>query len=257
MSALQQVATSGHNMPPTELEIVRQRLADEERGIRAALASVNKEPLPEIIENDLIAGQVTDRIKTLRNIIGGVEKAHKAVKAPFLECGRAADAWKNGLESEIDALRKLAEKPLSAFLAKKAEEERVRQLEVARQQREEADRLAAEAAAHQAANISEVASELLDAAVKSEALAIRIERNITYAAPSDLAKSRSITGSTSSQKTAWVARIVSLRGIDLEVLRPYLNEDAIQKALNAFVKNGGRECSGAQITEEVTGLNIR
>jgi len=256
-SHIQQVASLGHNMPPTELEIVKQRLADEERGIRAALESVNKDPLPETIESDVVAGQVTERIKNLRNILGGVEKSHKLVKAPYFECGKAVDTWKNKLEAEIEVMRKLAEKPLSAFLTKKAAEERARQLEVARQQREEAEKLAAEAAAHQAANITDVAGELLDAAVESEAVANRIEHNITYARPADLAKSRSALGSTSSQKTAWVARIVSLRGIDLEVLRPYLNEEAIQKALNAFVKNGGRECGGAEIKEEITGLNIR
>ena len=257
MTALQHIAQQGHNMPPTELEIVKQRLADEERSIRASLANVNKDPLPETVENDVVAGQVTERIKNLRNIVSGIEKAHKLVKAPYFECGKAVDAWKNGMEAEIEALRKLAEKPLSAFLTKKAAEERARQLEVARQQREEAEKLAAEAAAHQAANITDVAVELLDAAVESEAVANRIEQNITYARPSDLAKSRSVHGSTSSQKMAWVARIVSLRGINLEVLRPYLSEEAIQKALNAFVKNGGRECGGASITQEITGLNIR
>lgn len=257
MQAAQQIASVGHNLPPSDIDIVKSRLEDVERPIRESIAHINQEPLPATIEDERTAGHVTERIKSLRNIKNGVDTAHKEIKAPYLECGRAVDAWKNGIETELEGMRKAAEIPLNGFLTRKAEEERQRQAEVARQQREEADRLAAEAAAHQAANINDVAEELLDAAVKSEATANRIEQNITNARPSDLAKSRSAYGSTSSQKMAWVGRIVSLRGIDLEVLRPYLNEEAVQKALNAFVKNGGRECGGATITEEITGLNIR
>lgn len=255
--SLHAIASTGHNMPPSDIEIVRSRLDDKERGIRQAIQRVNETPLPETIEDEIAAGKVTERIKSLTTIKSGVEAAHKEVKGPYLECSRAVDAWKNGLEAEIAKLRAEAEKPLSDFLKRKAEAERQRQLEVARQKREEAERLAAEAAAHQQAQINDVAEELLDAAVKSETVAERIETSIMYARPAELAKSRSTTGAISSQKMAWVGRIVSLRGIDLEVLRPYLSEEVIQKALNAFVRNGGRQCGGASITEEITGLNIR
>ena len=251
------IATSGHNMPPSELEILQQRLGERERELRAALAHIIATPLPETIADEAQSGQVTERIKNLMNVKRGVTSAHKDIKGPYLECGRATDAWKNRLEAEIDALRALAEKPQHAWLAKKAAEERARQLEFARQQREEAERLAAEAQAHAKAQIGDVAEELLDAAVKSESTAERVEQNVLHAKSSDLAKSRSATGAVASQKTAWVGRIVSLPGIDLEVLRPYLGEDAVQKALNAFVRNGGRECAGASITEEIVGLNIR
>lgn len=252
-----QIATIGNNNPPSDIDIVRSRLEDKERGIRTSLDNINKVPLPENIEDEIIAGQVTERIKSLGNIKSGVVSAHKDIKEPYLLCGREVDGWKNKLEDEIKSFIAQASIPLIAFLARKEEEERQRQLMLAQQQREEADRLAAEAAAHQAAQIEDTAEELLDAAVKSEIIADRIEHNITYARPAELAKSRSVYGSTSSRKKAWVGKILSLRGIDLEVLRPYFNEEDIQKALNAFVKNGGRKCGGAKISEEITGLNIR
>lgn len=257
MNAPQRLASAGHNNPPSDLEIVTYRLAEREEEINAALTSIKSKPLPEVIEDELAAGEVTERIKNLGHVKRGVADAHKEVKAPYLECGRAVDAWKNRIESLIDAERKLAEKPLNAYLSRKAEEERQRQLEIARQQREQAERLAAEAAAHQQAQINDVASELLDAAVKSESTAERIEQNVIHARPADLVKARSTTGAISSQKVAWVGRIISLRGIDLEVLRPYFTEEAVQKALNAFIKAGGRECGGAEIKEEIVGLNIR
>lgn len=253
----QQIATTGHNLPPSDIEIVQSRLADKERDLRSAIISLSKVPLPEKIEDEIVAGQVTERIKGFGNIEKGVDKAHEETKKPYLECGRAVDTWKNNLKTELLSLKQKASVPLNDYLDRKEKEEIARQAEIARQEREAADRLAAEAAAHQEAKIDDVANELMEAAIKSEAVAIRIENNITYARPSDLAKSRSLTGSTASRKMAWVGRIVSLPGIDLEKLRPYLNEEAVQKALNAFVKAGGRECGGAKISEEITGLNIR
>lgn len=257
MQAVQQVATRGHNFPPTEAELLQEKLTEKESGIRAAILDIENTPLPSEIGDEKSAGEVTERIKTLGRIGKSVEEAHKETKAPFWECCKTADNWKNGLESEIKKLKSLASVPLNQYLDRKEEEERKRQQEIARQERENAERLAAEAAAHQTAKIEDVAEELLDDALRSEGMAERIEMNVLHARPADLAKSRSAYGSTASRKQAWVGRITSLSGIDLEKLRPYLNEEAIQKALNAFVKNGGRDCAGATIKEEITGLNIR
>lgn len=244
----------GHNNPPSDIEIVRSRLEEREANIRAAFPT---EEVPPFILDDKAAASATDVIKSLSTIKKGIEGAHKEIKAPYLECGKAVDGWKNALEADIDKIRKEWEKPLSDFLTKKAAAERKRQEELAAAQRAEAERLANEAAAHSAANLEGTANELIDEAVKSEALANRIESNLDNAKSSELAKSRSATGAVSSQKTAWVGKIVSLSGVNLETLRPYLSEDVIQKALNSFVRNGGRVCDGATISEEIVGLNIR
>lgn len=252
-----QIAPKSHNNPPEEIDIVRTKLDETEIELRQAIASVEKTPLPMVIEDDKTAGEVTERIKDYMNIGKDVTHHHKTIKAPYLECGKAVDGWKNKMEAELDILRKKASVPLNTFLTKKAEDERQRQLAIAAKEREDALKLANEAAAHEAAKIHDVAGELLDEAIKSEKTAERIELNIQDARSSDLAKSRGAYGSTSSQKTAYVGRIKSLSGVDLEKLRPYFNEETIQKALNAFVKNGGRECAGTDIKEEITGLNIR
>lgn len=251
------IALQGHNMPPTETEILQGKLDDKSIEINEAILSATKLPLPDTISDDKIAGEVTERIKNLTRIKKAIEEAHKNVKAPFWECCKTADKWKNSQEIEIKKLVSLASIPLNAHLDRKEQAERDRQHEIARVERENADRLAAEAQAHQNAKIEDVAEELLNEAVKSEEIADRIELNVMHARPGELAKSRSSFGSTASRKQAWVGRIKSMSGIDLEKLRPYLNEEAIQKALNAYIKNGGRECAGAEIKEEITGLNIR
>ena len=247
----------GHNNPPSDLDIVKARLDEKERPIRAALAAITEKPVPETIEDEATAGQITDRIKSLKNVQSGVDADHKEVKKPYLDCGREVDAWKNGMSAEITSHVAQATKPLNAFLNKKAEEERARLAAIAAAEREKAEKLAREAEALNNANITDVANEVLDAAVQSDVTAARIEKNVAFARNGNLAKARSFGGAVASQKTAWVGRITSMAAIDLEALRPHLTEDAVQKALNAFVKAGGRKIGGAEIKEEITGLSVR
>lgn len=249
-------APMGHNFPPSEIEILRDRIAEQEHDIRSGLQSIEKKPVPDVITDDKQAGELTDRLKNLRNVKKAVEGAHKSIKAPYFECGKVADAWKNAFTAEIEAKEKAVAKPLNAFLLAKEAEERARQLEIARIEREKAEALAAAAVKHEGAGINDVAAELLDAAQQSEALADRVDMNVMHARPADLAKAR--TGyASASRKMQWVGHIDSLPGLDLEKLRPYIKDEALQVALNAFVRNGGRECAGATIREEATGLNIR
>jgi hypothetical protein len=252
----QAIATIGDNMPPSDLEIAQSRLDEKERELRKGIASVTKEPLPEIVLDDLEAGKIAERLKSLRVIRKDAESAHESVKAPYLQCTQAIDAWKRNVLAVIAGHEAEASKPLNDFLARKEAAERARQQEMARIEREKAEALAAAAAKHQDAGIADAAGELLDAAVESEQYANRVEINAMNARPADLAKAR--TGfASASRKTAWVGRIDNLAALNLEKLRPYLKPEALQVALNAFVKNGGRECAGTIIREEISGLNIR
>lgn len=252
----QAIALMGDNLPPSDLEIAKSRLDERERELRKGLASVTKDPLPEIIQDDVTAGKAAERLKSLRMIRKDAEAAHSQVKAPYLECGRAIDAWKNNMLALIATHEATASKPLNDFLARKEAAERARQQELARIEREKAEALAAAAAKHHEAGIADTASELMNAAVESEAYANRVDIGVMHARPADLAKAR--TGfASASRKMAWVGRIDNLAALDLEKLRPYLKPEALQVALNAYVKNGGRECAGAVIREEVSGLTVR
>lgn len=254
---LQQVAITGHNQPPSDIDIVQYRLSVQEIEILESLDAITSTPVPEAIEDELVAGQVTERIKRIKGIRKQVEVAHKEVKAPYLECGRAVDGWKTKLEAQIEAHEKAATKPLDAFLAKKAQEERERRLAFAKQQQEEADRLAAEARKHQEAGIQDTAVELATASAQAEATANRVAISAVTKKSNELAKSYSSTGSTASQRVAWVGEVIDVAAIDLEKLRPFFTLAEIEKALKAFVRNGGRECAGALIEEKSTGLNIK
>lgn len=252
-----QVALAGHNQPPSDLDIVQYRLSVQEIEIQESLDAVTSTPVPEVIEDELVAGQITERLKSLKGVRKRVEAAHKEVKAPYWECCGAVDSWKKKLEAKLEEHERKAVKPLDTYLAKKAQEERERRLAFAKQQQEEADRLAEEARKHQAAGIAETAIELATASAQAEATAERVAASAVTKKSNELAKSYSETGSSASQRVAWVGEIIDLAAIDLEKLRPYFTHAEIEKALKAFVRNGGRECAGALIEEKAIGLNIK
>lgn len=251
------VAPIGHNNPPdSDIDTVRTRLDIREKAIRDQLALVTKTSPPESIADEKEAGDITEILKSLIVVGNDVAKAHKEVKAPYLECGNAVDAWKRGLEAELAIAKKSYEAPMKDYLDRRATAERKRQLEEAQKERERAEALAAEAAAHDNAGIADTAGELMDEAINSEAMAERIELNAYTAKPSALAKARSFSGASASQKLVWTGEIENLSAIDLNLLRNNFVGDAIQKAVDSFVRGGGRKLDGVNIWEKPT-LSIR
>ncbi len=250
------IAQVGHNMPPSDIEIVTERLAQKSTAIGTQLAQLKKTPVPSVIEDERLAGEITETIKQIGVIKKEVGDIHKNTKAPYLECGKAVDAWKNGKEAEIDLLRADYAKPLTAYLDKRAAEERARQIEQARIERERAEALAREAELTAKAGIAETADELLDAAISAEATANRIEDNAYTAKPTQLAKARSIYGSSAGQRLVWVGVITNISALDLNKLRQNFADDDIQKAINRFIAAGGRELDGVEIKQQ-TQLSVR
>jgi hypothetical protein len=245
--------TLGHNNPPSEMEIVMAKLFENEKAVRKSMLF----PVaPDLIDNEQEAGRITDVIKSVKAVIKKVADTHKTVKEPYLECGRATDAWKKRLDSELETINALYAKPLNAFLEKRAQEERQRQIEAARVERERAETLASEAQAHAEAGIADTADELMEAAISTEVMAERMEHQVHTATPSQLVRTRSIHGASASQKLVWVGEIKNISAVDLNRLRDYFTTDALQKAVNAFIRDGGRQLDGVLI-EQKTQLAVR
>lgn len=243
----------GHNNPPTDMEIVVERLSDRERALRLQMKFIKA---PETIADEQQAGHVTDAIKGVKNFIREVSDIHETVKKPYLECGRAVDAWKKRLEYELEAISSGYAKPLNAFLEKRAQEERTRQIEAARAERERAEALAIEAQAHAEAGINDTADELMEAAVSTEIMADRMAEKVYTATPSQLARTRSMHGASASQRLVWAGEIKNISAIDLNQLRAHFTLDAIQTAINVFVRDGGRALDGVTI-EQKSKLSVR
>ena len=86
------------------------------------------------------AGRLGDTVVQVRAVIRVVEDAHKTVKAPYLEAGRAVDAKKNDLVDRLDGVKRALEGKQTAFFR---EEQRKAQ-EAERKRREEEARIARE-----------------------------------------------------------------------------------------------------------------
>ena len=70
------------------------------------------------------------------------------------------------------------------------------------------------------------------------------------ATAADRSRARGDHGGVSSLTTFWDFTITDLDALPLDaVLRPHIPRDAIDKAVRAYVKAGGRELDGARIFE--------
>ena len=237
--------TIGGNNPPSEIEILQERLdshIDTEKNINEL---VSRE-IPKLIEDDAGAGKVTDYIKALKGARTSVEKIFKTEKAPILAAGKVADKWKTSRWEKIDARVADASKPVIAWNAKKEEAERKRQVELARLAQEEADKLAREAAEHADAGIDDTADDLLDAAIEQEDKSTALTEKAT-----GVIKTRS-TGmySTASSRKVWVGKIDNYPALDVAALAIYFTADALDKAIRAAIKDGIREIKGVKIYQE-------
>ena len=234
----------GGNNPPSEIEILKQRLESyikEERLINELTSRL----MPNEIDNDIAAGTIADHIKSLKSARVTVENIFKAEKTPFFEACKVADAWKNARWLKIDDCIANASKPILAWNRKKEEAEKARQLEFAKLAQEEAERLAKEAAAHANAGIPDTAEELMDFAIEEEKKA-----DILIAKSDDIrGRSYGFFSSASSRKI-WIGEIDNIAILDLEALRKYFKEDDINKAIRAAINDGVREIRGVKIFEE-------
>jgi hypothetical protein len=67
--------------------------------------------------------------------------------------------------------------------------------------------------------------------------------------PADLVRTITSRG-TVTLKAPWTGVIEDITQLDLEKLRPYLSFDALDRAVRAFARNGGRELKGARIYQD-------
>lgn len=248
-------AAIGHNNPPTDAEILAEQFNEKHgEAIKHAdelIAAVDR--MPKEITDHETAKKVTTLIAQITKAAGGIDKIRSAEKEPYLTKGRLVDGFFKTFTDKLATAKTYANRPLTKFLQDEAEKERKRREEEAERQRKEAaDKLAEAAAAEQAGN-GLTAQETMKEALKTEKAADKLEKSIA-GNPAALAQTRTETGNMASLRTAWVGQIIDRAELDLEALRQYLPESALQTAVNAFVKDGGRTLKGATITQTSTAV---
>ena len=116
---------------------------------------------------------------------------------------------------------------------------------------ERAQQAAAEAARREAEERVEAARREAEEREQAQMAAARAAaREREAAAPvADLSRQRSMAGTTASLRTTVACLGFNRADLDLEPLRPYIPNAALETAIRAFIRAGGRQLAGATIEE--------
>lgn len=242
-----------HNNPPSDAEILQQALQDNNAALLAhadALAEAANR-IPAEITDDETAGRASDYIKQVTAAAKKLEAVRVSEKEPFLQQGRLVDGFFKKIDLALAEAKQKALRPLDAFTKRKAEDERKRLRDEAEAARAKAEAEQAAAAVLEQQNAITAADDMLTQATITDIGAARLEK-LAEAKPAEMSRTRGDEGALASLRTVWVGELENIGALDLEVLRHLISPDAYQKAINAYVRAGGRELRGAKIFEQST-----
>jgi len=239
----------GHNQPPSDVDLICAGLAERNTDVLARKNQLLEGAgrMPETVNDEETSTKVADFVKQLNAARKAVDDARKREKQPYLDGGKAVDGFFKDATQALDDAKAKASALLNDFMRRKAEEERRRRDEEARKAREEAERQRQEA--QKAADDEAAKQRAQEAAQRAE----QAEQQ-AGADTASVAKARSAHGTTASLRRQWTFDDLDPAQIDLEALRPHLSQDALAKALRAFIKAGGREIKGARIYEDASAV---
>lgn len=244
-----------HNNPPSDIEMLGETLTLKfvhlMRPCDDKLEIAKKMPGKFTDENE--AAYTIDFIKESVGLQKTLERARKQEKDPFLRQGQYVDTFFGEYTDKLQTVIDKAQASLNEWLQRKAkaeQEARDADAKMLREQKEAAFTAAADFAPARAEDGYETTAERAQAVEKAIEISqqARVAEAIAAAPLTSMARSVSDTGSA-KLATKWVGKIADVEQLDLHKLRPYLTLPELQKALDRFVKAGGRSCDGADIKE--------
>lgn len=246
MTAIATLPPTGHNSGQVPLtEMLASAYEPLALDITCALAAARE--LPETVETDQHVEAYTAASKQLAALAKRAEERRKIEKEPHLQAGRDVDAFFKTFADRLDKATGVLRTRVGVYLSKKAAEERARREEQERKAREEAELRLRQAAEAEEAKKGLVADLALDAAADAERKAAGYAQ--AAAAPvADLARTKTEAG-TAGLKTEWTFRIDDLSKVDLNALRAFIPQSAVEQALRAAVRAGVRQAPGVTIYE--------
>ena len=243
----------GHNNPPNDAEILRETLEANNSDLikRAEDLIAAAERAPTVIEDDATKEKITDFLGSIAKCEKALEGKRVSEKEPYLTLGRVVDGFFKGHTDKLAKARAKVKPALDARLLWEREQERKRLQEEAAERKRLADEQAAAAAAAEAAKMPIAAEEQMTTAIQTEQQANRLEQK---AAGKIAITSRGSDGAAASLRSTWKGEMVDRNTLDLEALRQHLPADAIQQAINSYVRTlakpvEGQPLRGARIWE--------
>lgn len=241
----------GHNNPPEPT--LREQLEEAAKPLLVTVEALAKRAngLPKKVGSDEDLGGYGDVVKDARKSIKSLKDTKAAAKQPYIDAGKEIEAFFAVPVERLERIVKTLEDRASDWQRAKAEEARRVAAEEARKAREKADeeRRRAEAAAE--AGRANSAARAADKADAHDDRAERAERE-AQAKAADLTRTRSASGTLATAKQSWKGEIVDIAKVDLERLRPFIKREALEMALNQFVRmnKGAEQVAGCRIYED-------
>jgi len=269
------LAGIGHNQPPTDAEVLKLKLLEENataftyaEKLVAAAARIPKMP-----QDEEEAAKITDYVDIIDKQLKAIESKRVGVKEPYLAASRVVDSVFGDVKVNLTRAKSTANASQTAWLQEQRRLKKVREEAAAKLERDNAAAKAAEALkltedaeklrkanevaavpsaqVERAANIlTKQADQTMAVAAASENQAVKHEKAADGKA-AHMAVSKGVTsGAKHSLRSEWKGVLVDRALLDLNALRQHLPEDALQKAISSFVRAGGRELPGARIWED-------
>lgn len=231
----------GHNKPDPFGSDFEAYLKEEYRKLEERTSELLEafERMPDEIKDDTVASKFADTGKMFQAAVKQAEQARKDEKQPYIEAGRMIDTHFGAIVGRLQERLQTIRKRLATYQAKKAEEERRRREEAERKAREEAEAKLKQAKDEQSMKEAVEADEKAKKAAKD-----------AKASDSELARVRGEGGAVASVSRVWKHRIVDRQKIPLETLRHHIPADALDKAIRAYIRAGGRKLEGVEIYQE-------
>ncbi len=250
-----QPAGIGHNLPPSDAEIMAQTLSEKHK---AKLDEGRKlfqkaADLPATVTTDDQESAITDFIVDMRKWAKELDGLRETEKRPHLDANTNIEAFFKKPLTAVDMLKGKLDVRVLAWKKVKRDAEAARLAKVAAQERENAANQRAAAQSLEAAGDAR-ATVVAKQADRVEAKAEAIEAKVTSGR--GLGASKSAAGTSSGIKKTWVGERIPDAALDLLQLAPYLKPEAVQVAINAAVAAGVRELTGVKIYEKES-LSVR
>lgn len=212
--------------------------------------------LPETVQTEDDLARVTQHVKDARSAAASLEAARETEKRPFLDAGTAVQNLFKPRIDKLDATRKVALKRIDVWNAKVEEMRRAEAAERARQERIEADRRAAAAAAVEAQGLNDVAETIMDSALDSQAVAEQFDRVSTGSA-ADLVRTSTSAGTVTSATT------LAFEIVDNDALRntlgalgQHFGQPEIEKAIRSYVAANKKVGATAATIKPIPGVRF-
>jgi len=236
-------AADDNRLPLVTVDQLKRDFAHVETAIAALETRTAESPLVLEDDDDLAAvtglagelGKAAKRADELRDIQG----------RPHLEAQRTINTFFKSFETRLKNAKDKISQRATLYMNKKAEAARAKQREEEARARELAD--AKQREADEALKAGK-ADQAHAAQAASDNLNNRADHAADAAAakPADLARTQTDSG-TATLAQSWEFEIENIDVIDLEALRPFIPQTAIEQAMRGFIKSGRREIKGARI----------